>query len=201
MTRLHLALHRLLRRTLPRRLRRLRGADMDATFLHMLRHNRRGWRGNLTLWISEVPDLVSTGAQLRWQGATGRGGSPARGVADGGGGRTTSSGQGPFDPKRSVNRVDLLPMIDTLLKDLRYAVRTLRKSPAFTAVVVLSLGLGIGATSTIFSAINPILLRPLPFEDPGRLVIISERSPDRPDARELPRFATYREWKEHNSSF
>jgi len=70
------------------------------------------------------------------------------------------------------------PMIDTLLKDLRYAVRTLRKSPAFTAVVVFSLALGIGATSTIFSAINPILLRPLPFEDPGRLVYISESSPD-----------------------
>ncbi len=92
-------------------------------------------------------------------------------------------------------------MIDTLLKDLRYAVRTLRKSPAFTAVVVLSLALGIGATSTIFSAINPILLRPLPFADPDRLVYISENSPDQPDVGKPPRFATYLEWKEHNSAF
>ena len=90
------------------------------------------------------------------------------------------------------------PMIDTLLKDLRYSVRTLRKSPAFTAVVVLSLALGIGATSTIFSAINPILLRPLPFEDPGRLVYISENSAERPDARRTPMLSTYVEWKEQS---
>ena len=67
--------------------------------------------------------------------------------------------------------------------------------------MVLSLALGIGATSTIFSAINPILLRPLPFEDPGRLVYISESSPDRPDGGEIPRLATYLEWKEHSPAF
>ena len=91
-------------------------------------------------------------------------------------------------------------MIDTLLKDLRYAVRTLRKSPAFTAVVVLSLALGIGATSTIFSAMNPIMLRSLPFADPDRLVAISENSVQRPGARRTPLMSTWLEWKEHSQA-
>jgi len=91
--------------------------------------------------------------------------------------------------------------LDAFLKDLRYAVRTLRKSPAFTAVVVLSLALGIGATSTIFSAVNPILLRPLPFADPDRLVYVSENSAERPNARRIPTAVTSLEWTEHNEAF
>ena len=72
-----------------------------------------------------------------------------------------------------------LTFVDTCIQDVRYGVRMLAKHPAFTTVAVLSLALGIGATSTIFSVLNAAVLRPLPFEEPDRLVAIREFDPER----------------------
>ncbi|HEX7050754.1 MAG TPA: ABC transporter permease [Longimicrobiales bacterium] len=62
--------------------------------------------------------------------------------------------------------------LDAIVRDARFAVRTLRRNPGFAAAAILTLALGIGANTVIFSAVNGILLRPLPFADPGRLVSV-----------------------------
>src|SRR5262245_29626911 len=66
--------------------------------------------------------------------------------------------------------------LDALFLDLRYALRTIRKSPGFTAVGILSLALGIGANTAIFTFVNASLLKPLPYPDAGRIVALQQRS-------------------------
>jgi hypothetical protein len=74
--------------------------------------------------------------------------------------------------RETIYEMNSIAFVDSLWRDLRFAFRTLRKRPGFTLIVVLSLALGIGANTAIFSVVDAILLRPLPVPDPGGIVDI-----------------------------
>src|SRR5205809_756588 len=91
--------------------------------------------------------------------------------------------------------------MENLLRDIRYAIRGLRKQPGFTVVAVLTLALGIGANTAIFSVVNAVLLRPLGFKDPDRLAIIWEDAAFAGFPRNTPAPANFVDWKNQNRSF
>lgn len=88
---------------------------------------------------------------------------------------------------------------DFFVNDCRLAVRRLRRTPGFAGVAAVTLALGIGANSAMFSVVNAVLLRPLPYIDPGRLVVLAEHWPQFP--RLSVSYPNYRDWRDQSRSF
>jgi putative ABC transport system permease protein len=92
-----------------------------------------------------------------------------------------------------------LPFVDTLRQDVQYGIRMLRRTPGFTAAALVTLTLGIGANTAIFTVVDAVLLRPLPYPEPERLVTIGDREPDGFSSN--VGFATVLDWRERSRSF
>jgi len=99
---------------------------------------------------------------------------------------------------RRLGRERRTENLNVLLQDLRYVVRSLRRQPVFTAIAVLTMGLGIGATTAIFSVVNGVLLKPLPYRQPSRLVALWETLKD---DRIAVSYQNYLDWRQRQHGF
>ncbi|HJQ25164.1 MAG TPA: ABC transporter permease [Blastocatellia bacterium] len=91
--------------------------------------------------------------------------------------------------------------METLLQDLRYGLRMLVKNPGFSVIAIIALALGIGANTAIFSVVNTVLLRPLPFAEPERLVNVWETRPERGVKQMTASYPNFADWRDQNDVF
>src|SRR5919202_6332315 len=89
----------------------------------------------------------------------------------------------------------------TLWQDVRYGARAMRANPGFTLVAVVALALGVGANTAIFSVVNAVLLRPLPYRAPEKLVWIWETSPLNDIKQEVASYPNFNDWRQQSRTF
>jgi putative ABC transport system permease protein len=147
---------RLLLRLFPREFREELGNEMIEFYRDRARaeHHARGWRGVAALWLHTVADVVAAAAAER--------------AADGV--RRARAAHCPTHERSDE-------MLESILHDFRLTLRGMRARPTFAAVILATLALGIGANAAIFSVVNGVLLKPLPYADVGGVVQVSHEEP------------------------
>ncbi len=153
--------YRLIARLLPESFRKGQGRELEDAALACLarEHARRGAAGDVIAWFRIVADTVTSAFALRRANRS----------------RYVPSG---IDPDRLVGtQRPVEGLMDNFRKDLRYAIRALRRQPSFAFIVILTLALGIGANTAVFSVLNAVVLRPLAYPQPDRLQLITSQFP------------------------
>jgi putative ABC transport system permease protein len=106
------------------------------------------------------------------------------------------------DPEPAVlGGIDRRSWVEALWQDVRYGARSLRRSPGFTAVAAITLALGVGANTAIFTVVNAVMLRPLPFAEPNRLVRFWESNPEKGWPTFSVSHPTFLDWRNQSRSF
>src|ERR1051326_652965 len=103
------------------------------------------------------------------------------------------------EPSTRLQRTTTI--MESLFSDIRYALRSLLKRPGFTAIAIITLALGIGANSAIFSTVHALLLKPLPFPELDRVMAVWEKFPSRGVDRNEVTLADYLDWRAQNKTF
>ena len=181
--------YRLLLLAFPADVRRDFGDDMAVMFTKQVEDARRSGQSTGQLWIRAVADAFFNGVVDRL-GANER--QRVSHVSSGRAPRRAGAGEAPDRWRWWMH---------AFLQDIKYAFRVLARQPGVTFVAILTLALGIGANSAIFSAVNAVLLRPLPYEDPDRIMTVWEKRPGEGVMDNVVAPADYVDWAKMNASF
>jgi putative ABC transport system permease protein len=173
---LSLFAYRLLLLAFPADLRREFGDDMAQMFAMQMQQAKQTRRGLTRLWFRAAADAVVNG-----------------------GGERFKPGHRWQDARSELGRWRFY--MHAFRQDIRYALRVLARQPGVTLVAVLTLALGIGANSAIFSAVNAVLLRPLPYDEPDRLVTLWEKRPAEGVMDNVVSPADFADWSKMATSF
>ncbi len=176
------AMHRLLLFAYPASLRREYLHEIQDVFhIRLSAARAHGLSAVVRLCWSEITDAAVSGFRAR------RGGQPVPSMFQ------------PPAPESPYDR--LLTAMESILQDLRFAVRTLRSAPGFAFAAIIVLAVGIGATAAMFSVIDAVLLKPLPFHEPDRLMALFETNPERGWDRAQVAAANYLDWRDRAETF